>query len=286
MINRFFDAWNDPAMRHAMVNHFPVVLSVIGIPFAVIAALMRGKDKSMRFTALAIYVALAVSGYVTRWSGQNAQDAVSGSLSDGAQALLEEHEALGDKVWIFAAGVTGLLGASFVTRPKLGIPAAWLAVAGSLFVAGWVANTADQGGRLVYEHGAGTPDDLAGVLQAVEASGESAGDPRLTFFRQRVQPILAENCLRCHNPRRAKRSGGLDQTTMARMLEGGWSGPAIVPGRPQESLLIEAVRWVDPDLQMPRGADKLADEQIAALERWIAQGAVWEPFEFTPRSDD
>ncbi len=78
-----------------------------------------------------------------------------------------------------------------------------------------------------------------------------------------------------------RRAGGLDQTTMAGLLTGGLSGPAIVPGRPDESLLIKAVRWVDEDLQMPMAEDKLADDRIAALEKWIADGAVWEPFEFT-----
>ena len=73
---------------------------------------------------------------------------------------------------------------------------------------------------------------------------------------------------------------------MAGMLTGGYSGAAIVPGRPDESLVMTAVRWEDPDLQMPMSEDKLPDESIAALEKWIADGAVWEAFTFTPPAKD
>ena len=161
------------------------------------------------------------------------------------------------------------------------LAAAWLAVAGSLFAAAWVASSADHGGRLVYEHGAGTPDRIAGLV-AADASAADDQDARITYFDRVVRPILVENCLRCHNPKRAERSGGLDQTTIAGLLAGGRSGPAVVPGRPGESLLIQSVRGTDPDLLMPPGDEQLSDEQVTALERWIAEGAVWAPFEFQP----
>lgn len=277
---QFVDAWNDPAMRHAMVNHFPIVLSVIGIPFALLAALIGKRAKAMRWTALAFYVALMASAFVTKNSGDEAHDAIRGSLSDEAHEVLDEHEELGDKVWWFASAVALLLSVSFARNPKVHVPSAWVAVAGSLFLAGWVANAADHGGRLVYEHGAGTPDELAELFASADSPVEPTEDARVAFFRNQVRPILTTHCLRCHNPTRAKRSGGLDQSTIAGLLRGGLSGPALVPGRPDESLLILAVRHEDPDLQMPLGEDKLTDDLIAALEQWIADGAVWEPFEF------
>jgi uncharacterized membrane protein len=280
MLTHFVDAWNDPAMRHAMVVHFPIVLSIVGIPFAVGAALVKDKREAIRWAALAIYLALAVSAFVASNSGENAKDAVEGSLHDEAQALVHEHDELGEKVWPLATAVCALLCVGLVRNPKLRLPSTWLAVAGGLFVAGWVANTADHGGRLVYEYGAGTPDELAEILAATAASDPPTPDARVTHFRAQVRPILVNNCLRCHNPKRAERAGGLDLTTITGVVEGGDSGPALVPGRPQESLLIAAVRWVDPDLKMPRGEDKLTDDQIAALEAWIADGAVWERFEF------
>ena len=138
----------------------------------------------------------------------------------------------------------------------------------------------------MYEHGAVGGADLAALITA-SPSGEPEADPRMAHFREQVMPILVEHCLRCHNPTRKKRSGGLDQTTMAGLLAGGYSGPAIVPGNPDESLLMMAVRWLDPDLQMPIMADKLPDEKISALETWIADGAVWESFAYpSPQPKD
>ena len=98
MLTHFMDAWGDPGMRHAMVVHFPIVLSVVGIPAAVAAALMTDKTRAMRWTALVLYVALALSGMLARGSGHDAHDAVYGSLSDEAQQLLEEHDVLGHRL--------------------------------------------------------------------------------------------------------------------------------------------------------------------------------------------
>ena len=59
------------------------------------------------------------------------------------------------------------------------------------------------------------------------------------------------------------------------MLQGGKSGPAIVPGKPEESLLIRAVTHDDPRLKMPLGAAQLKDQDIAAMSQWIKAGAPW-----------
>ena len=82
--------------------------------------------------------------------------------------------------------------------------------------------------------------------------------------------------MRCHNPGRLRRVGRLDQTTMAGMLRGGISGPALVPGHPDDSLIIKAARHEIEDLEMPADGDKLPDEQIDKLVQWIRDGAAWE----------
>lgn len=91
------------------------------------------------------------------------------------------------------------------------------------------------------------------------------------FFETRVRPLLATNCYACHT---TEESGGLRLDSREAMLAGGMSGPAIVPGKPEESLLIQAVRQSDEKLKMPPGK-KLADQQIADLAEWIQGGAVW-----------
>ncbi len=285
MIQSFLDAWNDPQMRHAMVVHFPVVLSVVTLPLAVLAALWSGKDRGRVFLwiTLAAYLALAVSLFAARQSGEHAEHAAA-AMSEAGELEMQEHEHHGHNLWQWPAVICIVAGVGFVRVKPVRIAAAWLVVSGGLLVAERVAHTADHGGRLVYVHGAvsgpvsGSTDSSTRSL----AAGDTAADPRITFFREHVRPVLVDNCLRCHNPTRKRRSGELDQTTMAAILAGGLGGPAIVPGRPDESLLIKAIRWVDEDLQMPMHEDKLADDQIAALEKWVTDGAVWEAFPYTP----
>ncbi len=276
--DQFLEAWNQPAMRHAMVGHFPIVLSVIGLPFVILAAMWGRRVKSLRWIAVATYLLLVISAYVTRNAGDAAHDAIAGSLSDEAHELLEEHEDLGDNVWLLALIPTVFLGLSFVPKPKVRHPAAWLAVIGALVTAARIAETADHGGRLVYEHAAGTPDQWALMFPAGESEAQPTDDARLTFFRNQVRPILAEYCWGCHNPKRYKRAGGLDQTSIAALLRGGMSGqPAVVPGRPSDSLMIQKLRHDDEEERMPPGDDPLPEDLIGTLERWIAEGAVWEP---------
>jgi uncharacterized membrane protein len=278
MLRGFLDAWTDPAMRHAMIVHFPVVLSIVGIPVAVAAALVKDRARSMRWTALACFVVLAVSGLMASLAGERAHDAIPGLLGEEARAILHDHEEMGEKVWPLAALACALVGVSFVPRARVQRAASWLAVAAALFIAVWVGTTASLGGRLVYEHGAGT-DVAIEVLPVQDPVSAADADARMTFFREQVRPIFATICCRCHNPAKDRLPGKLDLTAIAGLLEGGVSGPAIVPGRPEESLLIRAVRGTDPDFVMPPGDGKeLAEIQIAALERWIAEGAVWEPF--------
>lgn len=278
-ITQFLDAWNEPAMRHAMVLHFPIVLSVIGPIITIIAALFWSKCKIFRWAAVALFVAMLASGYITEESGENAHDAVQGSLSEAGEELLHEHEELGEKVWIFSSITLLLVAGSFVPKAKIGRTSAWLAVAGSMALAGWVGNTADHGGRLVYQYGAGTPDKFADLFKTSNENNEidAEEDPRLTFFRNEVKPIFVNNCWKCHNAKRAKRSGKLDQMSIANLLAGGRSGvPAVVPGNPSASEIIVRVRHDDEDERMPPEGAALTEDQIKVLERWIVQGAVWE----------
>jgi len=288
MIQSFLEAWNDPQMRHAMVVHFPVVLSVVTLPLAVLAALWQGKDRGRVFQwiTLAAYLALAVSLYVAGESGEDAEHAAA-AMSEAGELEMEEHEHHGHNLWQWPAVICIVAGLGFVRVKPVRITAAWLVVAGGLLVAERVAHTADHGGRLVYVHGAASPGgSVPSDPSPPLAAGDTAADPRIMFFREHVRPVLVESCLRCHNPTRKRRSGELDQTTMAAILAGGLGGPAIVPGRPDESLLIKAVRWDDEDLQMPMHEDKLPDDQIAALEKWVADGAVWEAFSYELPAND
>lgn len=117
---------------------------------------------------------------------------------------------------------------------------------------------------------------LAGVAMLMSATSLKAAvatPADMAFFEATIRPLLAKNCFECHS-HESKIKGGLALDSRQGLLTGGDTGPAIVPGRPQESLLMKAVRRVDEKLQMPPKAEKrLTAEQIASLEKWIAMGA-------------
>ena len=96
----------------------------------------------------------------------------------------------------------------------------------------------------------------------------------LEFFEQRIRPLLAERCYECHSASAKKLKGGLRLDSREAVLKGGDTRPAIVPGQPDKSLLIEAVGYGNQDLQMPPKS-RLSDAQTAALVEWVKRGAPW-----------
>jgi mono/diheme cytochrome c family protein len=114
------------------------------------------------------------------------------------------------------------------------------------------------------------------IFAAAPAAVSAA--PQLTaaqsqFFENKIRPLLTKNCYKCHSSESLKLKGGLLLDTREGLLKGGDTGLAIVPGDPEKSLLIKAVRYTDPDLQMPPKGDKLSDEQINDLVTWVKMGA-------------
>ena len=95
---------------------------------------------------------------------------------------------------------------------------------------------------------------------------------QLDFFENKVRPLLVENCYKCHSSGRKKPKADLYLDTREGVLKGGESGPALVAGDPARSLLVQAVRYENPDLQMPP-KKKLSPGEISVLERWVKMGA-------------
>src|SRR5207237_10851668 len=120
---------------------------------------------------------------------------------------------------------------------------------------------------------------LVFLASACVASAQVAIE-KIEFFESRIRPVLANNCFACHTD---SKLGGLRVDSRVALLEGGKSGPAIVPGRPEESLLVKAVMHADPKLKMPMGGEKLKDNEIADLKYWIqAMAAFWPTEEGKP----
>ncbi len=104
------------------------------------------------------------------------------------------------------------------------------------------------------------------------------------FFAKRIQPLLEQHCLACHGQ---DPQGGLRLDSREAWLKGGASGPSVVAGKPEQSLLIESVRYEHEKIKMPP-AGRLPEEAIADFTKWIADGADWsedippaEPYEIS-----
>jgi hypothetical protein len=102
-----------------------------------------------------------------------------------------------------------------------------------------------------------------------------AADPEpadLEFFEKKIRPVLAEHCFKCHG--NGNRKGQLQLDSRASMLKGGEIGPVVIPGQPDKSVLIKAIRYTDDQLKMPPKG-KLPDANIADFIRWVKSGAPW-----------
>jgi hypothetical protein len=109
------------------------------------------------------------------------------------------------------------------------------------------------------------------VISVSSPSGSIAAADPVDYFESKVRPILVQRCQKCHGSQ--KREGGLRLDLKSGWVGGGDRGSAIVPGKPEESLLVKAVRYTDDDLQMPPSG-KLPEHEIAALDEWVRRGAA------------
>jgi cytochrome c553 len=152
--------------------------------------------------------------------------------------------------------------------------AAWRWLAGVLVLV-WLANQA--AGQLpatspspaVPGAAAGAASDSPAAKEG--ASGVRAASEEVAFFEKKIRPVLATHCYECHSTQATKVQGKLRVDTAEGLRQGGESGPAVVPGDPDRSLLVQALRYEH--LEMPPKG-KLPPEVIADFEQWIRAGAV------------
>jgi len=132
------------------------------------------------------------------------------------------------------------------------------------------------------------PSLIAGSILAASPAGaagpaEPEGD---RFFLEKVRPVLEASCFGCHSATAAKVKGGLLLDSRDAILRGGDTGPAAVPGKGRESLLIQAIRHED-GVEMPPGKPKFADSVIGDFERWVDMGLPYPgPAAAGPRLDE
>ncbi len=110
---------------------------------------------------------------------------------------------------------------------------------------------------------------LCGFVSPVAVADEVSPE-HVKFFENQVRPLLAEKCFECHGE--DEQNADLRLDSLAAMLQGGESGAAIVPGEPGNSMIVAAINYES--TEMPPD-EKLSDEQIEVLTRWVSIGAPW-----------
>lgn len=104
----------------------------------------------------------------------------------------------------------------------------------------------------------------------------------IRFFEQRIRPVLVEHCFQCHSSAKKKR-GGLLLDSRNGILKGGDSGPAIVPGKPAASLLVEVLEYEPDGIRMPPKG-RLSPGVLKDFRRWIETGAIWPDSQSPPET--
>ena len=110
--------------------------------------------------------------------------------------------------------------------------------------------------------------------ETVTANHAADMEKGLALFNSDVGALLADHCVKCHGGEKGTK-GALDLSTRELALKGGDTGPAIIPGKSAESLLVQSIRHEDKDLQMPKKEDKLPDDVIAKIVQWVDLGAPY-----------
>ncbi|HEX5446511.1 MAG TPA: DUF1549 domain-containing protein, partial [Pirellulales bacterium] len=137
----------------------------------------------------------------------------------------------------------------------------------------WIVECTDGSLTLTSQGGAANFSGVEIWRGEYDVAGAAEANPEaVAFFEKRIRPLLIEHCQQCHSAEADEVQGELFVDSRLGLRRGGYSGPAVVPGDPEQSLLIKAVRYNNPDLQMPPDA-KLPADKIADLEAWVKMGA-------------
>ena len=105
-----------------------------------------------------------------------------------------------------------------------------------------------------------------------KAAAKNPKPEHLEFFEKKIRPVLVDHCYKCHSVESGKSKGGLFVDSREGLLKGGTSGPAVIPGDPESSLLVKAIRHSDDELEMPP-KEKLSALVVSDFETWIKLGA-------------
>lgn len=266
---------DDPQSAHAAMVHFPVVLSIAAAVLALVSAAALGRVRWLRWMVFLTAGVTSAAIFFTVNSGEAAEDEM-GDPPAVAREQAHEHEELAEQALLWSYGAFGLTLLVWLPGKPLRAIGAVAALGGTGALSWAVASTAHHGGELVYHYGVGTPKPVTTADLSPAPLDPAAGDPRLAWYEREVRPILSKYCFSCHGSD-TDLEGDLSLTTAGSFLQGGETGPALIPGDAEGSLLYQAVAGLHPDLFMPPSKTGLTQDQIQTLRRWIEDGAVWAP---------
>lgn len=281
--------WRFLGRLHPLVVHFPIGLALAAAAVEFVAIVARRREASP--FALTATGFAAVAACFAAWFGWLNAD-FEGATQDNTLFL---HRWLGiaGAVALVIVWGSGLVGRSGERRNALN-GYRW----GLLVTAVVVGVGAHFGGEMVYgkgyltkvlfpkdktpvvadadgsdgESGATDATDATSSTTTSESDATDAGVTRVSFQRD-VLPIFEARCIECHGPDKVK--GSLRMDTAAQLFDGDPEWWTVVPGKPDESLLLERIELPadDPDAMPPKG-DRLTPEQVDVIRTWIAEGAT------------
>ncbi|HIA47516.1 MAG TPA: hypothetical protein EYN96_05980, partial [Candidatus Hydrogenedentes bacterium] len=274
------DLQNHPEMLHAAAIHLPLALAILGFPLALLAIIPWKHERAVRVTAIASYLTLLLAATLAVNSGENVHTLLPSTLPEYIWDDINSHESLARKVWIGAFVTTLFLVISLTPVKKIALSSTLVAAVGAAVTLAIVIQVGHQGGKLVYEHGLGTPPLYVEVHQLAQSKPAQSIPVKSTntvdtiaeelepvTYAANIQPILQEYCYGCHSSK--ERKGELDLSTLDGILAGGEKdGPPIVFGNPDASPLIDYVRGKRQP-QMPKDEPPLNNNHISLMERWI-----------------
>jgi uncharacterized membrane protein len=178
MLQSMVDAWNSAGSRHAMLVHFPVVLSLLGVVLVALYALTKFRSKSLLYGCAACFVFTLGISWIAADSGNDAEDRVehaSPVLTQAEDNAFEAHEEAGESLYLWTLPALAFVLLTVAPKPVVRNTAGTLAVVASLVFAVQTAVTAHLGGELVHKWGLGVP--ARGEAQALEAAGRLPATP-------------------------------------------------------------------------------------------------------------
>jgi len=165
MLSEMMQTLQDPHARHAVLVHFPIVLSLVGFLLTAVLAATRFKNQTLRWVAVACFLAGSVGAGLAAGAGEESEEQIEDTqtLTAAEEAAISRHESLGEGGWMWPLGAGALVALTAVRKRKLQIGVGIAAVAAGAAVAGWVGWTGHTGGAIVYQHGLGVPARGAGL---------------------------------------------------------------------------------------------------------------------------